>query len=421
MSAIVTAPHTFTTSWNTSTPIEGVLLQFPGRVFINQNPSLKAAARVVISSDSQAVLDLFAFNATKAVGDSINAGCNRRYAIDRANQTYLDVSVASAVNAHAAGSLLVLITVQKPVSWVKSTADTVVVSGALVNGPSKFVSITSLGAGNITTTAKYPVTLSNLTLSTTGTGKVQFAATTTFNTTAGVSLVIAGPGSVALQAGRTLNIPNLTTTVTGSGSVFVTTNGTLTAQNIKTYLFGSGNVSYYPARGSTVNNTINLFKSGHVYSGSVLAQNATVAVSGAGGVVVQVNDTLTTSIDGAGSVAYYNKTVNPVHVSKPKGWWVFTSSSAVATTNNTFNVYKSVAEPAKVPLNVTIDLNQTLFSRCFVQRFETAVDTTALSSTISSPQDVASVACVALALLALVVLAIFKGKLRTKGYTALPK
>ncbi|RHY31163.1 hypothetical protein DYB32_003730 [Aphanomyces invadans] len=397
-----------------------MLLQFPGRVFINQNPSLKAAARVVVTSNSQAVVDLLGFNATRAVGDSINVGCNQRFAINSANQTYLDVSVTTGVDVHAAGSLLVLVTVQKPLSWVKSTADTVVVSGALVNGATKVVSLTALGAGNITTTAKYPVTLSNLTLAATGTGKVHYSASTTFNTTSGVSLVISGPGIVALDSYRTLTIPNLRTTVTGSGSVYVTTNGTLTAQDIRTYLFGNGNVSYYPSQGTTVNNTVNLFKSGHVYTGSILSQNATVAVSGAGGVVVQVNDTLATSINGAGVVSYFNKTVNPAHLPKPKGWWVFSSPSAVATSDNTFSVFKDTPEPTKVALNVTIDLYRSWTSRCFTQRFQTSAETTSLSSLFSPTEDVESMAAVAFALVALVVLAIFKAKKRT-GYTALPK
>ncbi|KAF0762306.1 hypothetical protein AaE_003327, partial [Aphanomyces astaci] len=227
------------------------------------------------------------------------------------NQTYLNVSATSDVDAYAVGSLLVRVTVQRAVSWIKSTADTVLVSGSLVNGANKAVSIAALGTGNITTTAKYPVTLSNLTLSTTGAGSVQFAATTNLNVTNGLSLLIVGSGSVALQAARDITVRRLQTSVAGSGSVFALANGSLKAQNVRTSLAGKGNVSYSTPQGSTINNTISATGSGHVYSGSLFAQNATVTLAGSGDVVVQVIDTLTAIATGEGKVLYYNKTGNP--------------------------------------------------------------------------------------------------------------
>ncbi|ETV84597.1 hypothetical protein H257_03763 [Aphanomyces astaci] len=418
----ITAPNTFTKSWNTTaSSIEGILLQFPGRVYVNQDPYLKATALVEVTSNSQAVLDLIAFNATQAVGNVISVGCNRHVALAQSNQTYLNVSATSDVDAYAVGSLLVRVTVQRAVSWIKSTADTVLVSGSLVNGANRAVSIAALGTGNITTTAKYPVTLSNLTLSTTGAGNVQFAATTNLNVTNGLSLLIVGSGSVALQAARDITVRSLQTSVAGSGSVFALANGSLKAQNVRTSLAGKGNVSYSTPQGSTINNTISAAGSGHVYSGSLFAQNATVTLAGSGDVVVQVIDTLTAIATGEGKVLYYNKTGNPAHLPERKGWWVFSSPSAEAIGVNPTDQFTLAPEPLKEPVNVRIELNASSLSHCVVQTFKSGGQVSLAASGAQSPVDVATLGGVAVAFLMLIALVMFKKQKRVAGYVALPK
>ncbi|RHY31164.1 hypothetical protein DYB32_003731 [Aphanomyces invadans] len=421
MATIVSAANTFTKAWNTTTSsLEGILLQFPGRVFVNQDPALKATVRVVATSDSQAVLDLLAFNVTQTPDDAITVGCNRHVVLPQANQTYLNVSATSDSAAYAAGSLLVRVTVQRAVSWIKSTADTVLVSGTLVNGANKLVSIAALGAGSITTTAKYPVKLANLTLSTTGAGNVQFAATTSVNVTNGVSLSVAGLGSVALKANSDITVRNLLTSITGAGSVFASANGVLKAHDVRTTVAGKGNVSYAASQGSTVTNTISSASSGHIYTESLLAQNATVTLAGSGDIVVQVNDTLTATTSGKGQVLYYNKTVNPAHLPQPKGWWVFTSPGAAATSVNPVDTLTLWPEPAKEPVNVVIELNSSLLSRCVVQTFKSGGQLSLSASSAQTPVDAATFGGVAFALLVLIAFVILKKQKRI-GYVALPK
>ncbi|KAG9413816.1 hypothetical protein AC1031_013032 [Aphanomyces cochlioides] len=413
MSDTITAPSAFNKIWNTTDAFDGLLLQFPGRVFVSWDSSIDTTAIATVATDSNAILDLLSFNVSTATDDEILVGCNQHFVIDHPDQTYLNISATSNEDVRAVGTLLLHVVVKKPLSWIKSFAETVINNGALINGPTKHVSIASLGSGNVSASVRYPVTLANLTLTSVGAGSVQFNAASTLNAKELISIAVTGEGAVALQASD-LKTKGLHTSVSGAGSAFVTALNSINASEVHSTVAGDGEVNYYPS-GKTINNTITISGNGVANTGSLLAQNASVVVSGKGEAVVQVVDTLTASISGKGKVEYYNATV-PAHVPKPSGWWLWSSPGALPTAVNSFDSFNFTADPADVPVNVSIELNRSRFSHCIAQHFETDVS---LSATPATTTDLMSISV--FALVAFVVAFIIMKSKRRNGYTALPK
>ncbi|OQR87125.1 hypothetical protein ACHHYP_09514 [Achlya hypogyna] len=371
MSETITAPGLFQKTWSTNDTLDGLLLNVPGRVVVTANAGANATD-VVISSDSQALLDLILANGAY-------------------NGSYLNLTHAYPA-VPTAGALLVSVQLNAPVSYVATQAQTLLHPGVLATADAtRNVTLRASDAGAVYYADAAGISVFKLKLDAADASTVQ-VSTPHLDVGYKLSLTAEDHGRVALAADTSV-VSYAKGIAQDAGAVYF--EGDATVGKLVVDAEDAGAVNVYPS-GSCVSAKVSAEDDAAANLGSIVCVDAYVATSDAGVATVQVTGALSASTQDASAVQYFNST--PAELPKTrrpskKKPTFRPRPNVVNTSVNTYEAFVRLPAPAETPIAVKFYPRLT---HSYWGGWATSLSTAA--PTVETAGLVAALACFVLAL-----------------------
>ncbi|KAF1318989.1 Merozoite surface protein 1, partial [Globisporangium splendens] len=299
--------------------------------------TLTAVAQVVVSGDSERLLNTFQLVATSPDDDE-------------------DHGLELQFNAKSgSGHVLPQIFVAQKSSLrsvrVISSGDVVIGSNVLVNGhDDAALKLSTVGSGDLYVAAiSDTLRIGSLDLVATGSGDVQMQVASV-NVSDVISINGIASGDIALLADN-ITSQRIKSTVLGSADFYVQAD-TVEVSTLGTFIGGSRSVTY-SRNGTCGNQTITIAGSGDVAAGSIGCENVDVSVFGSGRVLVQARHNLTATIVASGGVKYVGAEPENVVVEGFSFRGHLDDKVKQAKTNK-YHTYKVVPVPTRTPTYIRI-------------------------------------------------------------------
>uniref|UniRef100_K3X9H9 Putative auto-transporter adhesin head GIN domain-containing protein n=1 Tax=Globisporangium ultimum (strain ATCC 200006 / CBS 805.95 / DAOM BR144) TaxID=431595 RepID=K3X9H9_GLOUD len=299
--------------------------------------TLTAVAQVVVSGDSEHLLNIF-----QLVSTSLND--------DEGHGLELQLNAKSG-----SGYFLPQIFVAQKSSLcsvkVTSSGDVVIGNNVLVNSRNDAtLKLSTIGSGDLyVATMNENLLIGSLDLVATGSGDVQMQLASV-NVADVLSISGIASGDIALLADK-ITSQRIKSTVLGSADFYVQAD-TVAAATFDTFIGGSGSVTY-SRDGTCGNQTITIAGSGDVAAGSIECENADVNVLGSGKAVVQARHNLTATIVASGGVKYVGAEPDNVAVEGFSFRGHLDDKVKQAKTNK-YHTYKAAPVPTRTPTYIGI-------------------------------------------------------------------
>ncbi|ETV73962.1 hypothetical protein H257_11278 [Aphanomyces astaci] len=199
------------------------------------------------------------------------------------------------------GSLLVEISVPRPLSYVESIAETVIDQTALSTNEASHMGLVALNNSLYVTLTRPNWTMASLSMSSFGHGVIQVDAPR-IQAYAMMELKASGPEAIVAVASTHVQADVMEATANGAGSVYLTSRN-VSVRSLKSTMAGEGVISYFD-NGTCAIHDVSMLSSGQVHAGSMHCYDTTVYSVGSGHVVVDGGHSLTSTTIGVGRLSY---------------------------------------------------------------------------------------------------------------------